>query len=134
MIFVVLTFSLFHWYFLPRWTNRAVMELATTTQIQSPFNFEVEGCGTPSELAQIWEMAVARYNETSGFQLEEPATRNVDGILAMLHEKDELFKSYRHDGSKVDKFRSLLSSILTPVQMLSDVASKAVTAVSSMRL
>ena len=47
---------------------------------------------------------------------------NVDGILDEIHGRETKFKGYRHDGSKADKFRSLVSKSLGPIEKLSSVA------------
>jgi len=55
---------------------------------------------------------------------------NVDEILKEVRGKEDKFKGYRHDGSKLDKFRSLVSKSLDPIEKLSNIVAQATVAVS----
>jgi hypothetical protein len=54
---------------------------------------------------------------------------NVDEILDEIHKRETKFKSYRHNGSKSDKFRSLVRKSLGHIKKLSDIVASAASTV-----
>ncbi len=50
---------------------------------------------------------------------------SVDVILDDIHEKETKFKRYRHDGSKLDKFRTLVSKSLDPIDKVGNLVASA---------
>jgi hypothetical protein len=73
-----------------------------------------------------WRVAISRYEMATSVKIDSLAKVNsVDEILAELHIKETEIKDHRHDGSKVDRFRSLLSKSLRPMQQLCDLVASA---------
>ncbi|KAL8790643.1 MAG: hypothetical protein Q9213_000491 [Squamulea squamosa] len=83
-----------------------------------------------NDIGSIWRTAIDRYEAVTGIKLDSLATVNsVEEILDAIHEKDTNFKSFRHDGSKVDRFRSLVSKSLRPIEILSNITAEAASSV-----
>ena len=56
--------------------------------------------------------------------------KNLDEILDQIQERETKFRGYRHDGSKRDKFRSLVSKSLAPIEKLSNIVAMGASTVS----
>ncbi|KAI9742545.1 MAG: hypothetical protein M1818_003685 [Claussenomyces sp. TS43310] len=86
-----------------------------------------------TDVGVIWKAAICRYAEISTVEIGSAAGVNtVDEILVDIHERDTKFKVCRHAGSKSDRFRTLVSKSLSPIEKLSDIVSlAALTAVNS---
>ena len=83
-----------------------------------------------TDVGAIWKAAIDRYEEITMVKMETLAgANNVDEILDEIHERETKFKGYRHDGSKLDKFRSLVSKSLGPIEKLSNIVASAALAV-----
>ncbi|KAK3686838.1 hypothetical protein LTR37_019429 [Vermiconidia calcicola] len=73
----------------------------------------------------IWKAAVDQYEKVAKVNmLSLKSADNVEQILSLMQEKESKFDKKRHDGSKLEKLRSLVKKSLNPIQLLSDVASK----------
>ncbi len=84
----------------------------------------------PTDIGVIWKAAIDRYEEITMVKIKSLVEDNkVDDILVNIHERETMFKDYRHDGSKLDKFRSLVGKSLSPIEKLSNVVSSAALAV-----
>jgi hypothetical protein len=85
-----------------------------------------------SDISEIWKAAVGEYQRVTGTTLTPSAgANNVEGILSEIRDRETAFSRYRHDGSKVDKFRSLVRRGLVPIEHLAGIASQATKSVSS---
>jgi hypothetical protein len=74
----------------------------------------------------MWKSAVARYEAIAGVQVQQLAkAENVAQILKDIDDKEAKFTTHRHDGSKLDKFRSLVSQSLAPIQSIADIVAQA---------
>jgi len=83
-----------------------------------------------TDVGAIRKAAIVHYEEITKVKIESVATaNNVDEILKEIRERDHIFKGYRHDGSKLDKFRSLVSKSLDPIEKLSNIVGQAAVAV-----
>ncbi|TGO07453.1 hypothetical protein BTUL_0275g00150 [Botrytis tulipae] len=81
-----------------------------------------------TDVGAIWKAAIVRYEDITKVKIESAAkANNVDEILKNIREREDMFKGYRHDGSKVDKFRSLVSKSLDPIEKLGNVVGQAAT-------
>ena len=81
-------------------------------------------------IGEIWKQAVDQYEKTITVKLESLDRANtVDEILDGMREREKKFKDFRHDGSKLDKFRTLLGKSLKPIDVVGDVAAAASSAV-----
>ncbi|KAL8648633.1 MAG: hypothetical protein Q9210_004877 [Variospora velana] len=79
-----------------------------------------------ADIAAIWQTAINRYEEITMEKMETLAgAGSVDVILDDIHEKETKFKRYRHDGSKLDKFRTLVSKSLDPVDKVGNLVASA---------
>ncbi|KAM5349322.1 hypothetical protein ACJ41O_005827 [Fusarium nematophilum] len=79
-----------------------------------------------SDVGLIWKSAVDRYEAITGVQIQQLAQANsVAQILEDIDDKEARFKIHRHDGTKLDKFRTLVSQSLSPIQSVSDIVAQA---------
>jgi hypothetical protein len=79
-----------------------------------------------TDVGAIWKAAIDRYEEITMVKIETLAgANNVDEILDEIRGRETKFKGYRHDGSKSDKFRSLISKSLGPIEQLSNIVASA---------
>ncbi len=79
-----------------------------------------------TDIGVIWKAAIVRYEEITKTKIESVAMANdMDGILNEIREKEEMFKSYRHNNSKLAKFRSLVIKTLDPIEKLSSLVAAA---------
>ena len=82
------------------------------------------------DVGAIWRVAMDRYEEITMVKIESLAgASNVDEILNDIRERETKFKVYRHDGSKVDEFRTLVSKSLNPIEKLGDMVALAASTV-----
>ncbi len=82
------------------------------------------------DFSTIWKVAIDRYEEITMVKIQSLArANNVDEILNGIHERERKFKSYRHDGSKLDKFRTLVSNSLNPIKKVGDMVASAASTV-----
>jgi len=83
-----------------------------------------------TDIGAIWKAAIDRYEEITKVKIESLAgANNVDEILEGIHRRETKFQGFRHDGSKLDKFRSLVRKSLGPIEKLSNIATSAALAV-----
>ncbi|KAL9033006.1 MAG: hypothetical protein Q9180_006179 [Flavoplaca navasiana] len=81
---------------------------------------------TTHDVGSIWQMAIDQYEAITTTKLHTLArANNVDEILSEIREEDTKFKTFRHDGSRADKFRSLVSRSLRPLEVLSQITGEA---------
>ena len=97
----------------------ATVELPIKSEIDAPINF-----------GAIWKVAIDRYEEITMVQMQSLAeANNVDEILNNIHERETKFKGYRHDGSKLERFRSLVRKSLSPIEKVGDMVASAASTV-----
>lgn len=78
------------------------------------------------QLGDIWKNAISEYEKTTGEAIEALSTAStVDAVLEEIRQKGTKFQTFRHDGSKTDKFRSLVSQSLEPIVFLSGIVAHA---------
>jgi ankyrin repeat domain-containing protein 50 len=83
-----------------------------------------------TDVGALWKAAIDRYEEITTIKIKSLAgANNVDEILDEIRGRDAKFKGQRHDGSKSDKFRSLVSKSLGPIETLSNIVASAALAV-----
>lgn len=82
------------------------------------------------EFGAIWKVAIDRYEEITMVKIQSLAgANNVDEILNDIHERKTKFEGYRHDGSKFDKFRTLVSKSLSPIEKVCNMVASAASTV-----
>lgn len=75
-----------------------------------------------SDIGALWEAALDRYERVSGVRVQMlGGSNNLDAVLAQVHERSVSFEKYRHNNSKIDKFRSLVKESLEPILTLGEV-------------
>lgn len=85
----------------------------------------------PTDVDKIWQAAIRRYKETTKVDLGSlTVAKSVDDILLEINDRDEGFKRKRHDKTKLDKFRTLVSKSLQPIQTITEVVSQALSEVN----
>lgn len=88
------------------------------------------GADATIDVGDIWRTAISRYEKTSMVKLESLAgASSVDEVLNDVHERGTKFKSYRHDGSKLDRFRTLVSKSLNPIDQVCNLVGLAASTV-----
>lgn len=91
--------------------------------------------GPTTDVGAMWKAAVDRYEDTTKFKIQSLAGAiSVDEILGQIHERETKFTTHRHDGSKLDKFRTLVRNSLVPIAMLGDIVAKATKTVRNLPL
>ncbi|WEW59218.1 hypothetical protein PRK78_004687 [Emydomyces testavorans] len=82
--------------------------------------------GITTDVGAIWKTAIARYEDIAMVKITSLASaRNVNDIVRELQERETRFKSRRHDGSKMDKFRSLVCKSLKPIERVCEAVMQA---------
>ncbi|PGH21367.1 hypothetical protein AJ80_03284 [Polytolypa hystricis UAMH7299] len=79
-----------------------------------------------TDVDALWKAAVDRYEQVTAVKIDHlsPA-KCVDDILQEIHDRESRFKTRRHDGSKLDRFRTLVGRSLVPIEKVGDVLSQA---------
>ena len=84
-----------------------------------------------TDIGTLWKAATDRYETATGVKIESlTKANNLDEILGQIQGNMASFKAHRHDGSKLDRFRSLVSKSLSLIEQLSKIVA---TAASSVR-
>lgn len=99
--------------------------------MQDPQNTQEESSGLSlrpiqndsevSDISLLWQSAIDRYKAITGKEVDLKRTTNVQQVLDTIEDKEEKFKWRRHDGSKIDKFRTLVKEALAPIQLIGDI-------------
>ena len=83
-----------------------------------------------TDVGAIWRVAMDCHEKATSVKIESlTKANNADEMLAELQRKGSELRDHRHDGSKLDKFRTLLSKSLKPVEQLCDIAASATSVV-----
>jgi len=84
------------------------------------------------DAVQIWKAALDEYQRITGVRLQTlDSVSNIDDLLAQVNKDEEKFNRYRHNGSKFDRFRTLIRHSLGPIGELGNIVTQAAKAVSS---
>lgn len=83
-----------------------------------------------TDIGEIWKEAIDSYQQITKVKIESltPAG-NVDEVLSATRESEIKFKGYRHDGTKLDKFRTLVSKSLGPIEKVGSIVASSASAV-----
>lgn len=88
------------------------------------------GTAPATDIGTIWKAAIDRYEEITMVKIEALArANNMDEILLEIQGRETKFLSYRHNGSRIEKLRSLMSRTLNPVGKLSNIVASAASTV-----
>ncbi|CAI7636162.1 unnamed protein product [Penicillium palitans] len=80
-----------------------------------------------TDVGAVWRAAVDRYTEITQVDLSLIGpVNNLEDVLGEINKREQLFKRARHDGSKTDKFRSLVSRSLKSIGKVSEVVAQGV--------
>lgn len=89
-----------------------------------------ESANDTTDIGAIWKEAIDRYEETTKVKIGSLTRANtVDEVLSEIHKREAMFQGYRHDENKLDKFRTLVSKSLSPIEKLSSIVASAALAV-----
>ena len=132
----------------------------TTTDDGTPLDPSI-AAAPATDVGEIWRAAVVEYERITGVALtslgalaeplrredtkdgdgtrgraadvvgDHEAARDIEGILSQVKTTENRFRRGRHDGSKLDRFRTLLRSSLGPIDKLRSVVSHAAKAVGT---
>jgi len=105
----------------------SLLSFTTMATLQLPVESKADAT---IEFGAIWRVAIDRYEEITMVKIQSLAeANNVNEILNDIHERETKFKAYRHDGSKLDKFRTLVGRSLNPIEKLGDMVASAASTV-----
>ncbi len=102
------------------------------TTVELPVRSEAENT---IDLGTIWKEAIREYEEITKVNVQSlTEANNVEEILNDIHEREKRFKSYRNNGSKLERFRTLVMKSLRPIQKVCDVVASVVSTVKEQLL
>ena len=79
-----------------------------------------------TDVGVIWHAAIERYEKITQVKaMPSVGSNNVEQILTQIEGMKIKFEKKRHDGSKMDKFRTLVKNTVIPIQQLSDIVVQA---------
>lgn len=79
-----------------------------------------------TDVGVIWKAAIERYEEITTMRMDLlTGVNNVNEILDQIHTRETKFKAFRHSGSRTDRFRSVVSKSLVPIEKLSSIVASA---------
>jgi ankyrin repeat domain-containing protein 50 len=83
-----------------------------------------------TDVGAIWNEAINRYEDITKVKIESmtPAS-NVDAVMSEIRKRETTFQGYRHDGTKLDRFRTLVSKSLRPIEQVGSIVASAASAV-----
>ena len=85
---------------------------------------------TVTDIGALWKGAIDQYEVVTGVKIESLSkANNVDEILCQIQGNMASFKGHRHDGSRLDRFRSLVGRSLDSVEQLSKIVASAASSV-----
>jgi fungal STAND N-terminal Goodbye domain len=113
-----------------RFAREPVASLWAVQMATVGFPVESASVDSTSDIGAIWKEAIDRYQEIANVKVES-LTRavNVDGVLTETHKKEAMFKGYRHDETKLDRFRALVSRSLSPIEKVGGIVASAASVV-----
>lgn len=86
-----------------------------------------------TDVGTIWNAAVVQYEAITNTKISTLARpKNIDEILREITLRETAFSHNRHDGSRLDKFRTTVKNNLVPIEMLGDIVSKATKSVRNL--
>lgn len=88
-----------------------------------------------TDVGAIWHAAIDRYKDITTVDLGSiEAANSVEDVLSEIDMRGEEFKNTRHDGSKTDRFRSLVSRSLKSIETISEVVAQGASNVSAVEV
>lgn len=88
-----------------------------------------------TDIGAIWRTAINRYKDITQVDLGSiEAATSVEDVLSEIDTREEEFKRNRHDGSKTDRFRSLVSRSLKSIETVSEVVAQGASNVSTVEV
>ncbi|KAL4802472.1 hypothetical protein BDV18DRAFT_62038 [Aspergillus unguis] len=84
------------------------------------------GTNYPTDVEEIWQTAIHDYEAATGASLNSLAkARTLEDVLGEIKDMESKFEFKRHDGSRIDRFRTLVKKSLQPIEKLSEIAAQA---------
>lgn len=88
-----------------------------------------------TDVGAIWRAAINRYKDITQVDLGSiEAATSIEDVLSEIDMREEEFKRNRHDGSKTDRFRSLVSRSLKSIETVSEVVAQGASNVSTVEV
>lgn len=83
-----------------------------------------------TDIGVLWTAALMRYEEITTVKLDSlDGVNSIDGILNEISSRETKFKTFRHSGSKIERFRSTVKNGLAPIEKLGSIAASAASTV-----
>jgi hypothetical protein len=77
-------------------------------------------------VALLWTEAVQRFEAETRTSISTPGSiTSLDELIASLADKHSSFKIRRHNGSRLERLRTLAARALEPIRAISDVLAQA---------
>jgi hypothetical protein len=77
------------------------------------------------DTSKIWKAAIDEYEKNAGVRIATLNSVNtIEGILNEVNTSERRFLTRRHDGSRADRLRAILSQSLRPIEQLLNVATQ----------
>ncbi|KAL7936459.1 ankyrin repeat-containing domain protein [Trichoderma chlorosporum] len=77
----------------------------------------------------IWKEAINSYERVTGIRIDQLArVTSIDQILSEIGNRQDAFRRFRNDGSRLDRLRKAVSESLKPIEAVSEIVSQAVKA------
>lgn len=97
--------------------------------------FEMSAANNMTDVGAIWRAAIDRYKDITQVDLGSiEAANTVEDVLSEIDIREEELKRTRHDGSKTDRFRSLVSRSLNSIETVSEVVAQGASSVSTVEV
>lgn len=91
--------------------------------------------GPPTDVGAMWNAAIDRYEKNTNVKISSLyRTNDMDQIITEIQKNEADFEKHRHDGSKFDKFRTVVKNSLNPIQTVGEIVAQATKAVREMPL
>jgi len=103
-----------------------LVALASSTDMATVDPAAETSTDTSNDISAIWKAAMDRYEEETKIKIYSlDRARNVNDILTHIQEREKKFRAHRHDESRTDKFRTLVSKSLGLIDAIGNLVAGA---------
>ena len=86
-----------------------------------------------NDASALWKAAVDRYQVNTNLEIQSLGSAcSLDEVLSEISKEESKFSTHRHDGSRVESFRSLVKRTLVPIERLSEMGNMATSTVMNL--
>ena len=83
-----------------------------------------------TDIGAIWQEACKRYEEVTKASVSElEPVHDVEAVSNKIRSREQAFKGFRHDETKLDKFRTLVKRSLKPIETVGNIVASAASTV-----